>query len=204
MASTLLKLIELSRDPTESEKVTGVDIFPMKLWDQPDNLQLGCHDLNKRPMDPRIFQSRAYDLIHSRFIHQGMRTSRWAPYIENLKKLLRPGGWVQLMEYYPMVQSDSGLLTDQNAVRRWWAQYDACMTRLHRDPRTCRRFGELLTQAGYRDVAVDMEVLPIGGWNPGELNNLRRAHHWCREAVHGYVIGIMDELSIADRLTQTR
>lgn len=147
--------------------MTGVDIYPLLVADQPDNLTLCGYNLNERLRDPDVFQSRAYDLIHSRFVSPGIKGNRWASYIQDMKVLLRPGGWIQLMEYYPLIQSDSGRLTDEAAVRRWWLSYEASMRRLQRDPRIGRRLHDLLIQSGYRDVVVEVEHLPIGGWHPG-------------------------------------
>ncbi len=139
----------------------------MLVSDQPDNLTLCVYNLNDRLRDPDVFQSRAYDLIHSQFVSPGIEAKRWPSYIQDMRLLLKPGGWVQMIEYYPLVQSDSGLLTDQSAVRRWWESYEAAMQRLRRDPRIGRRLNDLLTQNGYRDVAVEVQHLPIGGWHTG-------------------------------------
>lgn len=139
----------------------------MLVADQPDNLTLCGYNLNDRLRDPEVFQSRAYDLIHSRFLSQGIKSNRWTSYIHDMRLLLRPGGWVQLVEYYPLIQSDSGRLTDQAAVRRWWQSYEASMRRLNRDPRIGRRLKDILTQDGYRDVVVEVQHLPIGGWHSG-------------------------------------
>lgn len=139
----------------------------MLVVDQPDNLTLCGYNLNDRLRDPEVFQSRAYDLIHSRFVSQGIKGGRWPSYIHDMRLLLRPGGWVQIVEYYPLVQSDSGRLTDQAALRRWWQSYEASMRRLNRDPRIGRRLKDLMTQEGYREVVVEVEHLPIGGWHSG-------------------------------------
>jgi hypothetical protein len=140
----------------------------MNLPDQPENLTLFGYNLNDRLRDPEVFQSRAYDLIHSRFVSQGVKANRWASYIGDIKLLLRPGGWVQMMEYYPIIQSDNGRLTDQAAVRRWWQSYESSMRRMNRDPRIGPRLQQLLVQKGFRDVRVDIERLPIGGWHSGK------------------------------------
>lgn len=144
-----------------------MDIFPTLVADQPENLVLCGYNLNDRLRDPEVFQARAYDLIHSRFIGPGIKRNRWASYVEDLRLLLRPGGWVQLAEYYPLIQSDSGRLTEQAAVRRWWLAYDSSMQRLNRDPRIGRRLQQLLTDKGFRDAKVDVERLPIRGWHTG-------------------------------------
>lgn len=76
------------------------------------------------------------------------------------------------MEYYPLIQSDNGRLTDDSAVSRWWAMYVDVMERLNRDPRVGRRLQHLLIQNRFQDVRVDVEQLPIGGWHPGKISPL--------------------------------
>lgn len=73
------------------------------------------------------------------------------------------------MEYLPIIQSHNGRLTEDSAVRRWWQSYQAAMTRMDRDPRIGRRLSQLLVENRYRDVAVDILQLHIGGWPAGRI-----------------------------------
>lgn len=150
-------------------------IVSRQVPDQPDNLELIGHNLNDPLRDPEIFKANQYDLIHSRFISPGIETGRWPRYIRDLKLLLRPGGWVQIMEYLPIIQSHNGRLTDASAVRRWWQSYQAAMARMDRDPRIGRRLSQLLLENRYRDVGVDIKQLHIGSWSTGKsfLSNTR-------------------------------
>ncbi|KAI1572628.1 methyltransferase type 11 protein [Pyrenophora tritici-repentis] len=150
----------------EDCEVTAIDIFPMPVTDQPDNLELIGYNLNDPLRDPEVFQANQYDLIHSRFVFPGIKTARWARYIRDMRLLLRPGGWVQIVEYIPIIQSHNGRLTDESAVRRWWQSYQAAMLRADRDPRIGRRLGPLLLENRYRDVEVDVEQLHVGAWSP--------------------------------------
>lgn len=141
--------------------------FPRHVPDQPDNLELIGYNLNDPLRDPDIFKANQYDLIHSRFLAPGIKNGRWTRYIRDMKLLLRPGGWVQMMEYLPIIQSHNGRLTDESAVRRWWQSYQAAMSRMDRDPRIGRRLSQLLLENRYRDVAVEIKQLQIGGWSSG-------------------------------------
>ncbi|KAL6155267.1 hypothetical protein ACJBU6_06859 [Exserohilum turcicum] len=154
-------------DEFEDCEVTAIDIFPMHVPDQPDNLELIGYNLNDPLRDPDIFKANQYDLIHSRFLAPGIKNGRWTRYIRDMKLLLRPGGWVQMMEYLPIIQSHNGRLTDESAVRRWWQSYQAAMSRMDRDPRIGRRLSQLLLENRYRDVAVEIKQLQIGGWSSG-------------------------------------
>ncbi|KAF2278817.1 S-adenosyl-L-methionine-dependent methyltransferase [Westerdykella ornata] len=149
----------------EDCEVTAVDIYPV-LIDQPDNLTLFGYNLNDRLNDPEVFQRRAYDLIHSRFVGPGIKTSRWGSYIRDMKSLLRPNGWVQIMEYYPNIQSWSGRLADDSALTRWYRAYVSAMERANRNVRIGQRLQHYMTEAGLRDVGVSIVHLPIGDWDP--------------------------------------
>jgi hypothetical protein len=148
--------------------VTAVDIYPI-LIDQPPNLTLFGYNLNDRLNDPDVFQRNAYDLIHSRFVGPGIKANRWSSYIRDMRILLRPNGWVQLMEYYPNIQSWSGRLTEQSALTRWYQAYVHAMERSNRNPRVGQRLQQYLTDAGFRDVGGTIFHIHIGGWDPGML-----------------------------------
>jgi hypothetical protein len=137
--------------------------------DQPENLELICYDLNVPLRNPELFRNNKFDFIHSRFVFPGIRRKRWATYLRDMKLLLRRGAWVQIMEYHPMVQSNNGRLTVQSAVIRWWQSYNSAMENMDRDPRIGPRLGQVLSENSYRDVAVDVEQLHIGGWSEGML-----------------------------------
>jgi hypothetical protein len=146
-----------------------VHVYDRNIPDQPENLELIGYNLNVPLRDPELFQNSKFDLIHSRFVFPGIRRRRWATYLRDMRPLLRRGGWVQIMEWLPLVQSNNGRLTDQSAVRRWWYHYSNAMERMDRDPRIGSRLGQLLNDNSYRDVAVDIEQIHIGGWSDGML-----------------------------------
>ncbi|KAF2684566.1 S-adenosyl-L-methionine-dependent methyltransferase [Lentithecium fluviatile CBS 122367] len=150
----------------EDCEVTGVDIYPILLTDQPDNLNLFGYNLNDRLNDPAVFERNAYDLVHSRFVAQGIKAGRWTAYVQDIKRLLRPNGWLQMMEYYPNIQSDNGRLSSQSALSRWWEAYASAMERSNRNPRVGHRLQQIMTEAGLRDVGGSIFHLPIGGWDP--------------------------------------
>jgi hypothetical protein len=137
------------------------------LPDQPDNLYLFSYNLNDRLNQPEVFESRPYDLIHSRFVAPGIKRSRWASYVRDMRVLLRPRGWIQLAEYQLHIMSNNGRATEQSAVYRWWQGYARAMTDLHHDPRVGPRLHDIVSAAGFRDVQVQYMRLPVGGWDPG-------------------------------------
>ncbi|KAK7522516.1 S-adenosyl-L-methionine-dependent methyltransferase [Phyllosticta citriasiana] len=157
-------------------EVTAIDLYPAPELpdDQPDNLECEVWDLNE-PLVPS-YKPNTYDLIHSRFVAPGIKKHRWPGYMRDMCRLLRPGGWVQTVELYYIIQSDSGLLTDGHALMQWSNGYRYSMDS-DRDPRAGRNLGQLMRNAGLEDVNEVTYRLPIGGWSTdpkmrhvGELN----------------------------------
>lgn len=144
----------------------------MLVAEQPENLTLYGYNLNDRLNDPEVFQARAYDLIHSRCVGTGIKKNRWASYIRDMRLLLQPRGWLQIVEYQLHLQSDSGKLTDRSAVYRWWLGYTTSMSGIHRDPRIGPRLKSILETERLQDVQVEYKRLPIGSWNPGKSTKM--------------------------------
>jgi ubiquinone/menaquinone biosynthesis C-methylase UbiE len=58
------------------------------------------------------FSSNHFDLVHSQIMAGGIHADRWRSYFRDIFRVLRPGGWAQMIEIYFNAQSDNGTLTD--------------------------------------------------------------------------------------------
>ncbi|KAK0650642.1 Secondary metabolism regulator laeA [Lasiodiplodia hormozganensis] len=154
--------LEMAQTYPDSE-ITAVDVYPTNELpdDQPDNLWIEAWDLNQT-LTP-TYKPNEYDLIHSRLVAPGIKRDRWPRYIRDIVKLLKRGGWVQMAEFYYIIQSDSGRLTDEHALMQWSNGYRHTMER-DRDPRIGRHLGQLMRSAGLTDVQEVTYRMPIGGW----------------------------------------
>ncbi|KAE8336952.1 hypothetical protein BDV24DRAFT_140858 [Aspergillus arachidicola] len=142
-------------------KVIGLDIYPyMNPDDIPDNLCLQVDDLNR----PFTFPPNHFDLVHSRLLATGINRDRWPSYIRDIKRVLKPGGWVQLVEIYFNVQSDNGSITEQHALRQWSTQLMGSLEEV-KDLRVGTRLRNLLTAAGLTEVDARMIPLPLSAWS---------------------------------------
>ncbi|KAE8147447.1 S-adenosyl-L-methionine-dependent methyltransferase [Aspergillus avenaceus] len=142
-------------------EVIGLDIYPdMGPDDTPENLWLQVDDLNR----PFTFPSHYFDLVHSRLLATGINQSRWPSYIRDIKRVLKPGGWVQLVELYFNVQSDNGSITANNALRQWSTQFMGSYDGL-KDLRVGTRLRNLLAAAGFTEVDARMIPLPLSAWS---------------------------------------
>jgi len=147
--------------------------------DDVENLELTIYDLNH--LLTNEYDVDSYDLINSRFISPGIHKNRWPSYVKDLRKLLKPGGWLQMVEYYFNFQSDNGRLTDAHALSRWYGKYAEAMQQ-DRDPRIGIHLEQLMRQAGLRDVTVRKYNLHVGGWSKGMKKSI--PHLTFREASH--------------------
>lgn len=147
------------------EQVTALDIYPADMPEEPDNLDREVFDLNDSLLED--YRHNYYDFVHSRCVGPGIKKSRWRRYIRELARLVKKRGWVQLAEFYPNIQSDNGRLTPEHAIYKWGAAYRHAMGS-DRDPHIWGRFGDLLQEAGLRDVRVVNFRVPIGEWHTGK------------------------------------
>ncbi|KAJ5728698.1 uncharacterized protein N7483_003206 [Penicillium malachiteum] len=142
-------------------EVIGVDIAPhMSPDDVPENLWLQVDDLNRA----FTFPSNHFDLVQSRLLATGLHRARWPSFTRDIFRVLKPGGWVQMIEIYYNVQSDNGAITDEHALRRWSKQYMRALED-RKDLRIGSKLRTLLTEAGFEEVDVTMMPLPLSAWS---------------------------------------
>ncbi|OGE53513.1 hypothetical protein PENARI_c007G04567 [Penicillium arizonense] len=155
-------------------EVIGVDIAPhMNPDDMPDNLWLQVDDLNRR----FTFPTNHFDLVHSRLLATGIHRARWPSYLRDIVSVLKPGGWVQMVEIYFNVQSDNGSLTDDHALRRWSTHYLRALED-RKDLRIGSKLRTLMTEAGFVEVDTKMIPLPLSAWsNDARMRNIGRSNH---------------------------
>jgi len=85
-----------------------------------------------------------------------------------------------MMEMYLQIQSDSGLLDDSSALRRWSMAYLGSLDRTglaegRKDRHAPKRLDAMMTAAGFVDVEVSIRNVPMSPWPEGRLS-LRENH----------------------------
>ncbi|PYH74613.1 class I SAM-dependent methyltransferase [Aspergillus vadensis CBS 113365] len=161
--------IQVAEEFPECE-VIGVDISPHMIPDDDDedfdvaeNLEFQVDDLNR----PFTFPPKYFDLVNSRMMATGIDGSRWSSYIQDIKRVLKPGGWVQLVEIYFNVQSDNGSLTEKHALRQWSTKLMSSVEDV-KDLRVGTRLRDLLLAAGLKEVESTMIPVPLCEWSSVE------------------------------------
>jgi hypothetical protein len=143
------------------------DIYPVDLSDGPENITAEICDLNDRLRLSR--DEEPFDFIHSRCVGGGIKKRRWDTYLGDLRSMLRPGGFVQLAEYYLNFQSDNGMLQRDAGLSRWWSKYaEVIENDFDRDPRIGRKLEDKLRAQRFRHVRSRQYRIPIAAWPEGE------------------------------------
>ncbi|EGS21106.1 uncharacterized protein CTHT_0029470 [Thermochaetoides thermophila DSM 1495] len=172
--------IDVARQYPECE-VLGIDIYPYPIpEDCPPNVDFQVDDLNS----PSTFPSNYFDLVHSRMMAGGIHANQWPNYMRDIYRILRPGGWCQMVEIYFNAQSDNGTLTAgmrlkgpwvilefsivanvtrDHALRRWSQLYLNSMQPA-KDPRAAMHLQNWMIEAGFEQVEARMLTLPLSGW----------------------------------------
>ncbi|KAK3353564.1 S-adenosyl-L-methionine-dependent methyltransferase [Lasiosphaeria hispida] len=148
-------------------EVIGIDVFPYPVADDlPANVEFQVDDLNS----PSTFPSNYFDLVHSRMMAGGIDTTRWLGYMSDILRVLRPGGWCQMVEIYFNAQSDNGTLTSNHALQVWSQNYMQSI-QPYKDPRAALRLQSWMTQAGFVEVESRLIPMPLSGWSNEPRDN---------------------------------
>lgn len=153
------------------------------------NVEFIRHDLN-RTIPPRhddTVHDASYDFVHSQCVGLGINANRWGRmerdrgrretrgYVADLYRLLRRGGRAQLVEYSYLIQSDAGLLGEDDDVWKWSQRLKDSMDpprrgeqgRIganNRDWTAARSLKARMEAAGFVGVTSTPYRLPIGSW----------------------------------------
>ncbi|KAL7808053.1 S-adenosyl-L-methionine-dependent methyltransferase [Trichoderma aethiopicum] len=141
-------------------EVVGLDISPhMVPEEMPNNLDLQVDDLNGE----FTFPSNYFNVVHSQMMAGGIHATRWPSYLQDMYRVLQPGGWCQLVEIYFNAQSDNGTLSPDHALSRWSSGYLDAM-HPQKDPRAALRLKDWMRNAGFTDIESRLLTLPMCSW----------------------------------------
>ncbi|KAK0290451.1 hypothetical protein LTR91_012131 [Friedmanniomyces endolithicus] len=148
-------------DDDDEEENDGLQEFEKKRWNL--NAPFRTDTSTSR------LRREQFDLINSRFLAEGISTDRWSSYVRELKELLKPGGWLQMVELELVFQSDNGRLAPRPSepLFVWSEWYRHTMEQCNKNPRIGRSLGQLLRTEGFDNVLSGSRRLEIGMWNSG-------------------------------------
>lgn len=102
------------------------------------------------------FADDSFDFVHQRLVVMGLPLAQWLPVIQELRRVTRPGGWVELVDTTVTARSPHS--------EQWvqWAQKLASFRGI--DMTAGSQIGNFLQQAGFRNVQTIPLEIPLGPW----------------------------------------
>ena len=198
-----------------SAQITGTDLSPIQPNEVPPNVHFFVDDASEEDW---MYPSDHFDYIHTRVLLGCLPDFRHL--IRNSYQLLKPGGYLECQEYCPKLMCDDDTMPPDFPLKEFHQfQNEACLAMDPPRPlRIADKIARWMREAGFADVQVKMDKVPINPWprdprlkNIGrwsETNLLEgiqgfalaffnRAWGWTREEVEVYLVNVRK--SISDR-----
>lgn len=100
------------------------------------------------------FPDDSFDLVHQRLVTVAVPTNQWLPQAQELMRVTRPGGWVELVEG-DLLPGGPGLTTLNDLAERMSMKRGMSFS-------NASRIDEYLRQAGAQQVERRVVYLPVG------------------------------------------
>ena len=143
-------------------RVTGLDLVP-----PPDDANPLGEGLDVRPgnyvftagniLEGLPFPDRSFDFVHQRLLITAIPRDRWPAVIQELVRVTRPGGWVELAECGAAQDGGPGYMG------LWQSWIDFLATR-NVDFTIGKHTGQLLATGGLTNVQQRVLNFPMGDW----------------------------------------
>jgi SAM-dependent methyltransferase len=144
-------------------QVTGVDLVPPAV----DEATTLGHGLTARPanysftqgnvLERLPFPDRSFDFVHQRLLITAIPSARWPDVIQELTRVTKPGGWIELAECG--VPQDGG-----PGLTGLWNTWIALCAKRGVDFTMGHTLGDLLRHGGLGNVTQHHLLFPMGAW----------------------------------------
>ncbi|KAF9942135.1 hypothetical protein BGZ65_008780 [Modicella reniformis] len=140
----------------------GVDIssiFPAAI--HPRNCSFYREDILQGTSQP----NSVFDVAYQRNVSPGFTMENWQQSVQEVYRLLKPGGWFESVESDVSIQ-DAGPFTNM-----CFEHIRLSMATRNVDPLIVRSLDKIMIEAGFVDVQVKEYCVPLGEWG-GKLGQL--------------------------------
>lgn len=111
------------------------------------------------------FPDTTFDFVHQRFLHMALPADRWSGAVQELVRVTRSEGWVELVE------SDLIIHNAGSAMKQLTEWSFTIGQKRGIDPRTSTNIGNFLSAAGLTNIQTYRIDLPLGAWG-GRLGTM--------------------------------
>jgi ubiquinone/menaquinone biosynthesis C-methylase UbiE len=155
-------LAEMAREFPRAELI-GVDSM---LSQQDETLfPPNCHFQAGDALNGLPFADASFDFVYQRFLIFAIPQLQWQQQVDELVRVTRRSGWVELTEVNPTYQQ-TGPVTERVldlVVQTMLAQ--------GLEPAISQRIDTLLSKAGLKRVGISTQLIPVGNWG-GQLGGI--------------------------------
>lgn len=138
-------------------RVVGVDVVAPSMETTTEQLPPNYSFQAGNILEGLPFPDASFAFVHQRYMIGAIPADRWPGAVSELKRLTRPGGWIELVEAGTSRGGGSALET----VDKWVA---AVLARRNLNIHMGARLGDLLKGAELQDVTVSEVPLPLGSY----------------------------------------
>ncbi|GHO41898.1 class I SAM-dependent methyltransferase [Ktedonospora formicarum] len=138
--------------------VTSTDVTPISLTNSSIPFSSNCHFQQNNVLDGLPFLPNTFDFSHLRFLSFALPLQTWPSVVQELIRVTRPGGWVELVEPDLTLRNPG-----PETVRLLQLVGHSCETR-GLDVTIGKKLSSFLQNAGLTNVIERKISIPMGSW----------------------------------------
>ncbi|KIW87014.1 uncharacterized protein Z519_12311 [Cladophialophora bantiana CBS 173.52] len=142
--------------------VIGVDLSPIQPDWVPPNCKFYVDDIESEWAYSRM---EHFDYIHGRALCGSI--ADWPRLFTQSLANLRPGGWLEMQEFYCHVYDYDGGIDNAPYLKDWEVKITEASRRFGKDLKKANVLKQYMEDAGFVDVQEEIYKVPIGTWAKG-------------------------------------
>lgn len=178
-------------DTYPSAKVIATDLSPIQPVWVPPNLVFEIDDAE----EDWPYKQSSIDFIHARYLFHGIRD--WPKLLKQAIQVLKPGGWVELVEIHVIPSSYDNSLPENSQIMELYNLLAGIGGKIGIDLAVAQKFKAMMEAAGFEDVQEEVFDLPLGDWPDGrrmkEVGMFQR--YQMVEGLHGIAFGLLTRVA---------
>ncbi len=138
-------------------KVFGLDIHDAREWPV-DSLPKNYRFIQGNVLEELPFPDMTFDFVHQRFLHVAIPFTKWSHVLQQLTRVTRVGGWVELAESDQVFRNTGPGMRQLMLWGLQWSQMRGI------DARVCARLATLFQAMGLQNIHGYRVDVPVGSW----------------------------------------
>ncbi len=181
-------------DTYPTAQVIGTDISPIQPGWLPPNCSFQIDDAQLE----WTFSPGTFDFVHIRALYGSI--DDWGKLYSQAFRALRPGGWLEDLEFTITLHSDTPAVRDDpdHIFKRWASVFFEATDRLGKTLRIGMdsRMRALMAQAGFVDVVERQYQVPSGGWSSDARMKMIGRYNlaFLEESLEGFALFLLGEV----------